>query len=107
MEYNVHSVSNITCWNASGTTVVLSYLETLNTDYSLQGDRIYVLAGQASNFTQLNITYVSSIANTESGATDIAQNVFTLAPIIALVVVAAILLGVVLAFGRGRRGGGL
>jgi len=104
VEYSIGSVTNITCWDQVS---VLSYAETAETDYHINGDRLTIIAGQVSNFTQLNVTYVSQIASAEGDNTAVAQNVFALMPIIALVVVAAVLLGIVLVFGRGRKGGGL
>jgi len=52
------------------------------------------------------ITLESSEANeSRNKTTDMASTVFGLLPIVALVVVAAIILGVILGFGGGRRGG--
>jgi len=106
LDYNIYSITNITCWNESGSAgSVLSYLETQGTDYGINGDRLIIKAGRASNFTQINLTWVSEIGAATGTNTDMATTVFSLLPLIALVVVAAILLGVVLAFGRGRGGG--
>ena len=107
LDYNIYSMSNITCWNESGTVEVLSYLETAGTDYYTNGDRLIIIADRADNFTQLNLTWVSQIGSAAGTNTNMASNVFGLLPILGLVVVAAILLGVVLAFGSGRRRGGL
>jgi hypothetical protein len=106
LDYNIHSISNITCWNESGSDEVESYLETEGTHYSVNGDRLRIAAGQASNFTQVNVTWVSQIGSATGTNTDMATTVFGLLPLVALVVVAAILLGIVLVFGK-RRGGGI
>jgi len=55
-----------------------------------------------------SITLTSDAANTSrDGVNTMASTVFALLPIIALVVVASIILGIVLMFGSGRSGGGL
>lgn len=92
--------TNVTCYNATGPS------ESYPT-FSLSFSTISVAADAADEFSQVNVTYVSHIASLESDATDMATTVFGLAPLIGLVLVAAVLLGVILAFGRGRRGGGL
>jgi hypothetical protein len=108
LKYSPSSVSNITCWNGSAATAqVESYLTTSGTDYSTNHKLVTLKAGQASNFTQVNITYVSNAANNEGESTDTASTVFALAPLIALVVVAAIILGVILGFGGSGKQGGL
>jgi hypothetical protein len=54
-----------------------------------------------------SITLTSDTANTSrDGVNTMASTVFSLLPIIALVVVASIILAVVMGFGRGRGGGG-
>lgn len=90
--------TNVTCYN--GTAGTESY-----PTFGLSNKRINVAADAADYFSQVNVTYVSHIANTESGATSTASSVFGLLPIIALVVVAVIIVGVVIGFGRGRGGG--
>jgi len=66
---------------------------------------VRVAADAADNFTQVNVTYTSNIASAEaSDVTPMAQTIFQLAPIIALVVIAGIILYVVIGFG-GRKGG--
>ena len=101
------SITNITCWNESGTTVVESYLETEGTHYSVNGKYLTIIGDQASNFTQVNVTYVSNIADTESDASDMAGTVFGLAPILALIIVASVLITVIFTLGKGGRKGGL
>ena len=104
---SANSVTNITCWNESGGSEDESYLETEGTHYTVNGKYLTLVGDQASNFTQVNVTYVSNIASTESGASDMASTVFSLVPIIALIVVASILIGVIYTLGSGGRKGGL
>jgi hypothetical protein len=92
--------TNVTCVNLT------SGSESYPT-FGLNHRTISVAADAANNFTQVNVTYTSNIADTESGATDMASTVFGLAPIIAVVVVAAVLLGVILTFGKGGHKKGL
>jgi len=55
-----------------------------------------------------SITLTSDAGNTSrDGVNTMASTVFALLPIIALVVVASIILGVVVGFGGGNRGGGM
>lgn len=91
---------NVTCYNSTGTS------ESYPT-FTLNLRTVSVAADAADEFSQVNVTYTSNIANTEAGATSMASTVFGLLPLIALVVIAAIILGVVLAFGKGGKGGGL
>lgn len=91
--------TNVTCWNES-TAQQHSY-----PTFSVNHRTVSFAGGAASNFTQVNVTYDTNIAVQEADTSAQAGTVFGLMPIIALVVVAAILLGVVLAFGGGKRGG--
>lgn len=91
------TVTNVTCANMTAGS------ESYPT-FSLNHRTISVGAGGADQFTQVNVTYTSNIATDESTATDMASTVFGLLPIIALVVVASIILGIVLGFG-GSKGG--
>jgi len=72
--------------------------------YGLNSMTVSVAANAAKNFTQVNVTYTSKMASDGSDTTDMAGTVFTLAPIIALVIVASIILGAVIGFG-GKKGG--
>ena len=65
--------------------------------------------GTPLGYNQIRVTYTSNAARSQSTeVTPMAQTIFTLLPIIALVVVAAIILAVVLGFGgSGKSGGGL
>lgn len=106
---------NITCWNASGTSGAYGRVQQTHPTVRLNHRTITIApsvgarsAGDTGNFTQVNITYTSHIAATETDdVTPLAQTVFTLLPIIALVVVAAIIIGIVVMFGGGGRRGGL
>ena len=107
-----YSTSNSTiavvCYNATGA-VQSSPAVTIN------HKQITIPAAPASGeglplaYTQINVTYTSNAARTEStDVTPMAESVFKLLPIVALVVVAAIILAVVLGFGAGgRKGGGV
>jgi len=74
--------------------------------FSLNHRLIDVGADAANGFTQVNVTYTGNAASAEAtSVTPMASTIFSLAPIIALVVVAAILLGIILGgFGSRRRG---
>lgn len=72
--------------------------------FSLSHKTISVAADAANNFTQVNVTYTSHMSSDAGENTDMAGTVFGLLPIIALVVIAAIILAVVLGFG-GNKGG--
>lgn len=89
---------NITCYSATAGT--LSY-----PSFTLSNEKVSVAAGAASNFTQVNATYTSKMATAEEGITEDAGTVFSLLPIIALVVVASVILLYVIGFGGGRKGG--
>lgn len=74
--------------------------------YYINNTRLTILGGCSSNqFSQINVTYTSKASSAASDSKTMAGTVFTLAPIIALVIVAGIILAVVLGFGGGKRGG--
>ena len=72
--------------------------------FTLNFKTISVAADAANNFTQVNVTYTSHLSSDAGENTDMAGTIFQLAPIIALVVVASVILMVVLGFG-GSKGG--
>lgn len=84
--------TNVTCYSSTAGT--LSY-----PSFTLSGKKVTITAGSASNYTQINVTYTSNMAEDEDETSSMANTVFGLMPIIALVVVAAVILGVVLGFG--------
>jgi len=94
---------NITFLNLSGSEQQLCYteLETIN------HRSVTIPANAASiNFTQINVTYTSQAGTAEGDdITPMAGTVFELLPLIALVVVAAVILGIIIGFGGGRRRG--
>lgn len=90
---------NITCYNSTGTS------ESYPT-YSLSNKRVSFAAEAADEFSQINATYTTKMSGDAGDTTDMAGTVFTLAPIIVLVLVASVILAVVLGFG-GSKGGGL
>jgi len=99
--------TNVTCIDTGAVNMTdeqhLSY-----PTFSLNQRLIDVGADAANGFTQVNVTYTSRAASAEANTvTPMAQTIFTLSPIIALVVIAAILLGLILTGFGGRKGGGL
>ena len=107
LSYNPSSITNITCYNASGTEEVESYLSVLNTDYSINRALLDILPGRADNFTQVNITYVPLSGVVGGDVRDMGGTVFELAPIIALVIAAATIIGIVVMMGNSRKYGGI
>jgi len=107
LDYSIYSISNITCWNASGGSNQLVEQTPSSSQHGYNGKYINIDADTLTNFTQINVTYTSNIANTESGASDMANTVFGIAPIIALVIVAGVLIAVIFTLGSGGRKGGL
>jgi len=86
--------TNVTCWSEIDGT--LSY-----PDFRVVFKDITIAAGSASNYTQINVTYTSHAGMTEeSDVTPMADTVFGLLPIVALVVVASVILVIVLGFGK-------
>lgn len=89
--------TNVTCYSSTAGT--LSY-----PSFTLSGTKVTITAGSASNYTQINVTYTSNMADNEDEVSTMATTIFNLLPIIALVVVAAVILGVVMGFGEsGKR----
>ena len=88
---------NITCYNATGST------ESYPT-FTLSGTKVEVVADAADEFSQVNATYTSNAANDEDSVTTEALSVFSLLPIVAMVVVGMIILAYVVGFG-GKKGG--
>jgi hypothetical protein len=108
LDNTISSISNFTAYNASYTNGAPEDWGVLGTDYHINGKRIVVHADELKNFTQLNITYTTNVAGDGVEETGTASTVFSLVPLIALVVIAAIILGLVLMFGAGgKKGGGL
>jgi len=95
---NSASDVNVTCY--SSTSGTLSY-----PTFSVNQKLITIAAGSASNYTQINVTYTSHIGAGEDAASDMAGTVFGLLPIVALVVVASIIIGVIIGFGGSNRRG--
>ena len=94
------SNTNVTCWNASGSSIVLSY-----PTFTVNHKQVKIGAGAASNFTQVNVTYTSHLSSDATENTDMAATVFALIPIVALTIVASIILLLVLGFGGGGKSG--
>jgi len=94
---NSASDTNITCYSSTAGT--LSY-----PTFSLSHKTVTITAGSASNYTQVNATYTSHLSTDASESNDMSGTVFSLLPIVALVVVASIILAIVLGFGGGKKG---
>jgi len=112
LEYSAKSVSSLVAWNGTGSDKAQQALG--SGDYSIVNEYLNIYGNATAttdltNYTQINVTYVSNIASNEGGTTDMAGTVFQLLPIVALVLVAAIILGIILGFGKGGigKGGGL
>ena len=88
------SAVNVTAYNATGSSE--SYPV-----FTLSHMTVSVAADAADEFSQVNVTYTSNIGSSAGEADDMASTVFGLLPIIALVVVAAIIIGVIIGFGGG------
>ena len=91
---------NITCYNSSG---IVGDDESYPT-FTLSNRRVDVAADGADSFDQVNVTYTTKFSTEKTGTETMANTVFALLPIIALVVVASIILGIVLGFGSGKKG---
>lgn len=103
-----NSTITVYCYNATGVVQSAPAVDINHKQISIpaspaRGD------GTPLAYTQINVTYTTNMADTEgSDVTPMAESVFGLLPIIALIIVAAIILAVVLGFGgSGRKGGGL
>ena len=107
LSYNPSSITNITCYNASGTVEVESYLTAVGTDYNINGVNLYILPDRADNFTQVNVTYVPFAGVVGGDVRDMGATVFELTPIIALVLVATVIIGIVVMMGNNRKFGGV
>jgi len=99
LDNSPYSITSISAWNTTGTPQTL----TVTTHYTNTRKIIDVTGDVLTNFTQLNVTYVSNMANTEDSTSDMATTIFDLLPIIALAVVASIIIGVVIGFGGSTR----
>jgi len=97
LEYSINSVTTLTCYNSSnGSTYTLS---TEGTNYNTNGKFLQIEAGQGDEFNQVNVTYVPNMGAGEDSTSDMASTIFSLLPIIALAVVAAIIIGLIIGFG--------
>ena len=104
LTYYPESITNITCYNATGHTF------TSPTNYTTSGRVLTVPSDMRSYasanpraYTQINVTYTTKIATDTAHTNTQATTMFQLLPIIAIVVVGGILIGLVIAFGGGSR----
>jgi len=95
------SFTYVRAWNGTGGGTAQAC--TAGTHYNSNGRYLQIVAGSLDNFTQVNVSYTSNMASSEDTASDMATTVFDLLPIIALAVVAAVIIGVVMGFGSGKR----
>ena len=95
LDNSPNSITSVYVWNSSGAAEAC----TVTTHYTNTHKFIDIVADSRSNFTQVNVTYVSNMASSEDETSDMATTVFDLLPIIALAVVASIIIGVVVGFG--------
>jgi len=85
---------NVTCVN------ITAGAESYPT-FSLNRKTISVAADAADNFTQVNVTYTSFSNAAGDETREMSNTVWALLPIIALVIVAAIIIGIVVKMGGG------
>ena len=85
---------NVTCYNSSG---IVGDDESYPT-FTLSNRRIDVSADGADSFDQVNVTYTTKFSTEKTGTETMANTVFGLLPIIALVLVASIILAIVMGF---------
>ena len=99
------SVTNITCYNSTAASE--SWATTQGSHYKLNGRYLTIVAdttgATVSQYDQLNVSYDTILADSEADATSTAETVFTLAPVIAIVMVASVILFVVLSMGKGGK----
>jgi len=111
-----NSTISVVCYNSTGHFTSSPAVGINGREITIPPSPLKVL-GNPLGFNQINVTYTSNTARTQSHeVTPMASTVFSLLPIIALVVVASIILAYVLAFGggtgntgggSGRKGGGV
>lgn len=112
LSYPCYSVTNITCLYA-GTTATLSWPVTKGTsagNYYFDGKELVIIGDTTGttvkNFTQVNVTYQSQTGHAVAGSggvNDMSETVFALLPIIAIVVISAIILALLIGFGGSRK----
>jgi hypothetical protein len=86
-----HTVSNVTCWSSTAGT--LSYPTS-----SFNGRDLTV--GTCSNYTQINVSYTSEKGESAEEANDMFTTLVPLMVIIALVLVAGVIIGIISRFGQ-------
>ena len=110
-----NSTISVICFNDSAT-AILQCQQTSSPPVVINHRTVTIPAapthgnGTPLTYSRINVTYTSKTARAQgTDVTPMAQSIFTLLPIIALVIVAAIILAVVLGFGggAGRKGGGI
>jgi len=108
LKYVPYSTDNssiaVVCYNATAETEASPPVTIANRVVTVQSG-----SGTANppGYSQINVTYTTKFSTEASTTNTMASTVFALLPIIALVVVASIILGIVLMFGSGSKGGNL
>jgi hypothetical protein len=87
---------NVTCVNIS------AGAESYPT-FTLNRKTISVAADAANNFTQVNITYTPQSGEVGGNVRDMGETVWGILPIIALVLVASVILGIIITMGSGKK----
>ena len=85
--------TNVTCYNSTGNSESWPTFTLLNRDIS-------VAAGAADEFSQVNVTYESKQEDAVGDVGGTAGTIFTLLPILAIVVIGGVMIGAVMAFGK-------
>lgn len=93
----------LVCYNSTAKTQCAPTVTTANTKVTIPAA---VAGALPLGYDQVNVTYVTKIYTESAGTRTMANTVFALLPIIALVVVASVILGIVVMFGGRKSGGG-
>lgn len=91
------SAVNITCTNTTGPSS--SYPA-----FTLSHKTITVAADAANEFNTVTVVYTSNKVDSAGDTGDMASTVFGLLPIVALAVIASLIIGVIMGFGRSGSG---
>ena len=95
--------TNVTCYNESGGAGEIEGYPA----FTLNHKNIVIAGNATGNFTQVNVTYTTHMGSDSAEVMGMAGTIFSLLPLIALVMVAGVILAVVMNFGSGRKNGGL
>ena len=108
LQYVPYSTANSTitvkCYNATAETECSPPVTIANRQVTVQSGSG---TGNPTGYSQINVSYTTKVSTESTGTNTMAGTVFGLLPIIALVVVAGIILGIVVMFGKSGKGGSL